>query len=332
MEYTQIPGLDKEATRIALGTWAIGGWMWGGTDETASIRTIHTALDKGINIIDTAPVYGFGTSEEIVGKALKEYGRRDEVILATKVGLEWNDKKNAVWRNSSPEQIRREIENSLRRLGTDVIDIYQVHWPDPTVDFSETAETLARLQTEGKIKVAGVSNYSPEQMAKFQKSIKLAVCQPPFNIFERKIEADVLPYCQSHGIATLTYGALCRGLLSGKMSRDRQFPGDDLRNADPKFKQPRYDQYLEAVNKLQALARDRHGRDVIHLAVRFILDKGVSVALWGGRRPDDMDPLPDMFGWQLAADDFREIDDILKETVTNPAGPEFMAPPARKKD
>lgn len=331
MEYTQIPGLDKKATRIALGTWAIGGWMWGGTDESVSIRTIHAALDKGINIIDTAPVYGFGTSEEIVGKALKAYGRRDEVILATKVGLEWNDKKNAVWRNSGPEQIRREIEDSLRRLGTDVIDIYQVHWPDPTVDFTETAETLARLQTEGKIKVAGVSNYSPEQMSEFQKSVKLGVCQPPFNIFERKIEADVLPYCQSNGIATLTYGALCRGLLSGKMKRDRQFPGDDLRNADPKFKQPRYDQYLEAVNKLQAFARERHGKDVIHLAVRFILDKGVSVALWGGRRPDDMDPLPGMFGWQLGAGDFREIDDILKQTVTNPAGPEFMAPPARKK-
>ncbi len=331
MEYTRIPGLDMEATRIALGTWAIGGWMWGGTDEAASIRTIHAALDKGINIIDTAPVYGFGTSEEIVGKALKEYGRRDEVILATKVGLEWNDKKNAVWRNSSPEQIRREIEDSLKRLRTDVIDIYQVHWPDPAVDFSETAETLARLQTEGKIKVAGVSNYSPEQMAEFQKGAKLGVCQPPFNIFERKIEADVLPYCQSHEIATLTYGALCRGLLSGKMKRDRQFPGDDLRNADPKFKQPRYDQYLEAVNKLQAFARERHDRDVIHLAIRFILDKGVSVALWGGRRPDDMDPLPGMFGWQLGADDFREIDDILKQTVINPAGPEFMAPPARKK-
>jgi len=330
MEYTQIPGLEKKATRVALGTWAIGGWMWGGTDEGASIRTIHAALDKGINIIDTAPVYGFGTSEEIVGKALKEYGRRDELILATKVGLEWNDKKNAVWRNSSPERIRQEVDESLRRLQTDVIDIYQVHWPDPTIDFSETAETLAQLKTEGKIKVAGVSNYSPDQMADFQKGSDLGVCQPPYNLFERKIEDDVLPYCKAQGIATLTYGALCRGLLSGKMSRDREFPGDDLRNVDPKFKQTRYDQYLEAVNKLQSFAKDHHGREVIHLAVRFILDQGVSVALWGGRRPDDMNPLPDMFGWELKADDFKEIDNILQTTVTDPAGPEFMAPPAKK--
>ena len=329
METTQIPGLDKPATRVALGTWAIGGWMWGGTDEAASIQTIHAALDKGVNIIDTAPIYGFGTSEEIVGKALREYGRREELILATKVGLNWNDQQNKVWRDSSPERIRKEAEDSLRRLQTDYIDIYQIHWPDTAVAFEQTAETLERLKQEGKIRVAGVSNYTPEQMGTFQKGTALGVCQPPFNIFERAIESDILPYCREQGIATLTYGALCRGLLSGKMNRDRQFPGDDLRNVDPKFKQPRYDQYLAAVEKLQAHARDRHGRDVIHLAVRFVLDKGASVALWGGRRPDNMDPLPEMFGWQLDNADFEAIDRILDETITDPAGPGFMAPPEK---
>jgi aryl-alcohol dehydrogenase-like predicted oxidoreductase len=264
-----------------------------------------------------------------VGKALREYGKREELILATKVGLNWNDQQNKVWRDSSPERIRKEVEDSLRRLQTDYIDIYQIHWPDTAVAFEQTAETLEQLKQEGKIRVAGVSNYTPEQMGAFQKGTALGVCQPPFNIFERAIESDILPYCRDQGTATLTYGALCRGLLSGKMSRDRQFPGDDLRNVDPKFKQPRYDQYLAAVEKLQAHARQRHGKDVIHLAVRFVLDKGASVALWGGRRPDNMNPLPEMFGWQLDYSDFEAIDRILGETITDPAGPGFMAPPEK---
>jgi len=329
MEYIRIPGLDKQVTRVALGTWAIGGWMWGGTDETQSIKTIHTALDKGVNIIDTAPVYGFGRSEEIVGKALKAYGRREEIVIATKVALAWNPEKNAVWRDSSPERIRQEVEDSLKRLQTDVIDIYQIHWPDPAVPFEKTAETLAELKKEGKIRVAGVSNYSPDQMDAFRKGADLGVCQPPYNIFESAIEQDILPYCTAEGIATLTYGALCRGLLSGKMSPKREFPGDDLRNIDPKFKQPRFDQYLTAVKKLQGFVRENYERDIIHLAVRFVLDKGASVALWGGRRPDDLDPLADMFGWQLTANDFKKIDEILGETIKNPVGPGFMAPPAK---
>ncbi len=330
METTHIPGLDKKATRVALGTWAIGGWMWGGTDEKASIQTIHAALDQGVNIIDTAPVYGFGTSEEIVGKAVAEYGGRDTLILATKVGLAWDADKKAVWRDSSPERLRKEVEDSLRRLQTEVIDIYQVHWPDPTVDLQTTAETLARLQQEGKIRVAGVSNFSPGQMAEFQKGAALGVCQPPYNILERAAEEAVLPYCSSNGIATLTYGALCRGLLSGKMNRDRIFYGDDLRNMDPKFQQPRYEQYLTAAERLQDYAQQRHGKNLLHLAVRFVLDRGASVALWGGRRPSDMEPLPQIFGWQLTDSDYREIDAILQESVTDPVGPEFMAPPAKK--
>ncbi|MFO7839345.1 MAG: aldo/keto reductase [Desulfosalsimonadaceae bacterium] len=330
MEKTRIPELDKQATRVALGAWAIGGWKWGGTDEKASVQTIHAALEKGVNLIDTAPVYGFGTSEEILGKALAEYGGRENLILATKAGLAWDANKKAVWRDSSPERLRKEVEDSLRRLQTDVIDIYQIHWPDPTVDLQTTAETLARLKQEGKIRVAGVSNFSPEQMAEFQKGTTLGVCQPPFNIFERAAENEVIPYCSSNGIATLTYGALCRGLLSGKMSRERIFYGDDLRNIDPKFQQPRYEQYLAAAGRLQDFARKRHGKDILHLAVRFVLDRGASVALWGGRRPSDMDPLPQISGWELTDSDFREIDAILQETVTDPVGPEFMAPPAKK--
>ncbi len=330
MEYTNIPGLEMQTTRVALGTWAIGGWMWGGTDEGESIRTIHAALESGINIIDTAPVYGFGTSEEIVGKAVDQFGGRDKVALATKVALEWDAADSKVWRNSSPERLRQEVEDSLRRLRTDYIDIYQIHWPDPVVAFEQTAETMAQLQKEGKIKSIGVSNYTPEQMVRFSAKAQLAVCQPPFNVFERAVENDILPYCRDKGITTLTYGALCRGLLSGKMTRDRKFPGDDLRNVDPKFKAPRLDQYLAAVDKLQDFARTNYGKDVLHLAVRFVLDQGASVALWGARHPDELDPLADVFGWQLGKPELEEIDRIVDSTVTDPVGPGFMAPPSRK--
>ncbi|MFP4159224.1 MAG: aldo/keto reductase [Desulfobacterales bacterium] len=331
MEYTKIPGLDKQVTRVALGTWAIGGWMWGGTDEAESIRTIHAALDKGINIIDTAPVYGFGRSEEIVGKAVEQYGGRQNVVLATKTALEWDAETGRVWRNSSADRIRREIDDSLRRLKTDYIDIYQVHWPDPLVAFEEVGETMHNLKEEGKILAIGVSNYSPAQMDAFSARAGLSVCQPPYNIFERAIENDILPYCLKNNIATLTYGAICRGLLSGKMTRDREFKGDDLRNVDPKFKQPRYDQYLNAVSRLQEFAKDRHGKEILPFAVRFVLDKGSSVALWGARTPGEVDPLPDVFGWKLSDSDMDEVDRIVSETVTDPVDPGFMAPPARKK-
>ncbi len=329
MEYIRIPGIEEKVSRVALGTWAIGGWMWGGTDEAESIRTIHAALDQGINIVDTAPVYGFGRSEEIVGKALAQDGKRKEVVLATKVALEWDPQAGKVWRNAAPSRIRQEVEDSLRRLQTDIIDVYQVHWPDSNVPFAETAQALDQLKIEGKIRAVGVSNFSVDQMQVLGRETDLAVCQPPFNIFERDIEDDVLPYCQKQGMATLTYGALCRGLLTGKMKSDTVFTGDDLRLVDPKFRQPRYSQYLQTVEALQELAQKRHGKDVIHLAVRFILDKGVSVALWGGRRPEQMDPLSQVFGWNLSDDDFQAVDRILEETVTDPVGPEFMAPPHR---
>ncbi len=327
MEYTKIPGLDIEVSRVALGTWAIGGWMWGGTDEIESIRTIHAALDRGVNAIDTAPVYGFGTSEEIVGKAVKETGGRHSLAIATKCGLEWDAARNAVWRNSSKERIRKEVEDSLRRLRTDVIDVYQIHWPDPSVPLEETAELMEVLKKEGKIQTIGVSNFDPDQMGAFRSRARLAVCQPPYNLFERGIERDVLPFCLEQKISTLAYGALCRGLLTGKMTPETRFSGDDLRRADPKFQEPRYSHYLDAVSRLARFARVRHGRDLIHLAVRFVLDRGASVALWGGRHPNQVDPLPGVFGWSLGEEEMAEIDRILEEAVPEPVGPEFMAPP-----
>lgn len=277
MEYTEIGAL-KKVSRVGLGTWAIGGWMWGGTEEQQSIDTIHAALDSGITLVDTAPVYGFGRSEEIVGKALAQGGYRERAVLATKVALNWNDGK--VFRDSRPQRIEQEVEDSLRRLQTDVIDLYQVHWPDPLVPIEDTANALLKLKESGKIRAIGVSNYNPAQIKEFAGITALDSNQPPYNLFERGIETDVMPACKEHGVALITYGALCRGLLSGKMSAEREFVGDDLRQYDPKFKTPRFAQYLRAVERLEQIAQ-RYERNVLHLAVRWVLDMGANVALWG---------------------------------------------------
>jgi aryl-alcohol dehydrogenase-like predicted oxidoreductase len=326
METLLVKGLPAPVSRVGLGTWAIGGWMWGGSDDAQSIATIRAAIESGITLIDTAPVYGFGHSEEIVGKAL--LGVRDRAVIATKAGLDWP--AGAVRRNATAGRIRAEVEDSLRRLKTDRIDIYQIHWPDPLVPHEETAEQLEKLRLEGKILAIGVSNYSPSQMEGFGRKARLATVQPPYNLFERAIEQDVLPYARQHGLTVLAYGALCRGLLSGRMKADTVFPSGDLRRSDPKFKQPRFKQYLAAVDALDRFARERHGKSVLALAIRWILDQGPTIALWGARRPDQLAGIDEAFGWKLGDGDLRDIDALLAQHITDPVGPEFMAPPVRK--
>jgi aryl-alcohol dehydrogenase-like predicted oxidoreductase len=324
-EYVDIPGTQLLVSRVALGTWAMGGWMWGGTDQRESIATIRAALSQGINLIDTAPVYGFGTSEEIVGTALQ--GLRRKVVIATKAGLEWRDGK--IYRNATRARILQEVDDSLRRLRTDYIDIYQVHWPDPRVPVEETAETMRLLYEQGKIRAIGVSNFSVSEMEAFRRVAPLHVLQSPYNLFERAIEADVLPYARLNCIATFGYGALCRGLLSGRMRPDTTFADDDLRRIDPKFQPPRFLQYLEAVRQLDALAQSRFDRSVIHLAVRWILDRRVSVALWGGRHPSQVAAALGVAGWSLNSTQRGLIEHIVRTTVLDPVGPEFMAPAPR---
>jgi aryl-alcohol dehydrogenase-like predicted oxidoreductase len=323
-ESVEIPGLAMRASRIGLGTWAMGGWMWGGTDQIESAATIREALDQGINLIDTAPVYGFGVSEEIVGRALADAGLRSQAIIATKAGLEWRDGK--IYRNASRSRIMQEIDASLGRLRTDYIDIYQVHWPDPLVPVEETAGAMLELYEQGKIRAIGVSNFSVAQMERFRRVAPLHVLQSPYNLFERDIEAEILPYCRANRIVTLGYGALCRGLLSGRMQADTTFDGDDLRSMDPKFQPPRLTRYLAAVEQLAVLARDRYSTRVVHLAVRWMLDQGISVALWGARRPDQLNAAVGVAGWSIDRATRAAIDRILRETIPDPIGPEFMAP------
>ena len=327
MDFAEIACTSLRVSRVALGTWAIGGWMWGGTDDQESAATIRAAVELGVNLIDTAPVYGFGHSEEVVGKALDDAGLRSRVVIATKVGLEWDDGR--VFRNASRARIFKEVEDSLRRLRTDYIDIYQVHWPDPLVAIEETAEAMGTLYRQGKIRAIGVSNFSVSQMDRFRSAAPLHVLQPPYNLFERAVDTDLLPYCRQHGIATLGYGALCRGLLSGRMRPDTKFEGDDLRRADPKFQAPRFAEYLAAVGQFDHLAKDRFGKSVIHLAVRWMLDQGITSALWGARHPGQLDPVDQIAGWSLDSVSRAEVDRIVHETITDPVGPEFMAPPAR---
>lgn len=329
MEFTKIPNLLPDVSRIGLGTWAMGGSLWGHSDEEDSIKTIHRALDLGINIIDTAPGYGFGQAEEIIGKAIKQHGKRESVIIASKCGLNLETPTN-VFRDSRRSSILNEVEASLKRLQVDYIDLYQIHWPDLHTPQQQTAQALLELLNLGKIHAIGVSNYMLEQIEEFSKIAPIHAIQHPFNIFEREAET-ILKFCQQHDLASLGYSSLCRGMLTGTLKEDFEF--EELRkNFDPKFKKPHFPQYLVCVGRLQQWVADKYGRSLISLAVRWSLDKGVNIALWGARKPEELDPLEEILGWKLTEEDFLEIDGILEETITDPIGPQFMSPPSRKHD
>ncbi len=205
-----------------------------------------------------------------------------------------------------------------------------MHWPDESVSIEETAATLAAFQREGKIRAIGVSNFTPAQMDRFRAAASLGTVQPPYNLFERNIERDILPYAKAHDLTVLAYGALCRGLLTGKITEKTAFEGDDLRKLDPKFNPPRLAQYLNAVRRLDEFANERYGKSVLALAVRWVLDAGPTIALWGARKPKQLAPVNEVFGWSLDGDAKRSIDRILAQTIDDPVGPEFMAPPERK--
>src|SRR5215472_11975737 len=331
MENTSIADITTPVSRVGLGTWAMGGVQWGGTDDNESVKTIHAALDLGVTLIDTAPAYGFGHSEKVVGRAIAERGGREGIVVATKVGLE--QEGTALYRNSTKQQIFEEIEQSLKNLRTDYIDLYQVHWPDFSTPYEETAQALLDLKKAGKIRAIGVSNYSIDAMERFRRVAPLAAAQPPLNLFEREALKDIIPWCRKNGIATLTYGALCRGLLTGEIDDTTEFKGDDLRKGDPKFLPPRFAQYTQAVGSLTRFARERYSKGVLPLAVRWVLDQsGVSVALWGARHPQELGPLQDVMGWKLDNKALASIDQMVAESVTDPVGPEFMAPPEKRPD
>ncbi|MGI2328547.1 aldo/keto reductase [Planococcus sp. YIM B11945] len=330
MEYTSIPGIHKKASRFGVGTWPIGGAMWGGNDDNEALHMLQAAMDQGVTLIDTASDYGFGHSEELVGKALKESGRREEIILSAKCALGW--KGEEVYRDGTKKQILSEIDETLGRLQTDYVDIYFVHWPDPAVPMEETAEAMKQLYDSGKIHAIGVSNFTVEEMEAFRQIAPIHAIQPPYNLFEREAEKDIFPYSQKQEATLFLYSTLCRGLLSGKMTADREFNEGDIRKeADPKFQPPLFGQYVAAAERLARFAEEAYGRPLIDLAVRYVLDQSeTGIALRGARRPDQLEPLVRIDGWKLTDEDKKEIDRILAESIDEPVQPDFMAPPLKK--
>jgi aryl-alcohol dehydrogenase-like predicted oxidoreductase len=265
----------------------------------------------------------------MVGKAIRAHGRREDFYIATKAGLEWNER--GVFANSTAARLREEIEGSLRRLGTDYVDLYQVHWPDPLVPVAEVAGLLAEFQREGKARALGVSNFSVAQMEEFRQVVPLASNQPPYNLFERQIDGEILPWCAANGVAVLTWSTLCRSLLAGRAHHGMSFDRKDIRSVDPKFQEPRFSQYMTAVERLGDFARVHYGKSVLELAARWVLDRpGISVALWGAKRPDQLDAVAGVMGWKLDASAMAEIDRIVEESVTDPVGPEYLTPGVRE--
>lgn len=326
MKYVQFGKTDMEVSRVVFGTWVTGGWAWGGSDESESIRAIIRAFELGINFIDTAPVYGFGLSEEIVGRAIQQWGRRDDIVLATKCGLEWDDRQIHIRRNSSPERIRFEAEQSLKRLGVDCIDLYQVHWPDSDTPFESTMAALEKLRDEGKIRYIGLSNFNVDQIEACLKATTVSSLQPPFNVFERGSEKELLPFCESHELGTLVYGGLCRGLLTGKFTGDEKFPKGDLRRGDPKFKPDKFKQYVKAVNAMKKIAAD-YGKSMAQFALRWALQQaGVTTVIAGARTSAQLEDNVGISGWSITPEDLKKVDEILARHIKTPVGPEFMAP------
>lgn len=308
---------DLYLTTVGLGAWAIGGggWEfgWGPQDDAESINTIQHALDLGINWIDTAAVYGLGHSEEIVGKAIK--GRRDKVIVATKCGLVWNEGETSPYGRLKADSVRREAENSLRRLGIEVIDLYQIHWPRPPEDIEEGWGVIADLVKEGKVRYAGVSNFSLEQLKRIQPIHPVASLQPPYSMLKRDVEAELLPYCMANNIGVVVYSPMQAGLLTGKFSKERVagLAEDDWRRRNEFFQEPQLSANLELVEKLRPIAQ-RFGRTTAELAIAWVLRRPeVTAAIVGARRPSQIDETASAGDWELSPSDIAAIDALLAE-------------------
>ena len=291
MKTRKLGNSDLELTEIGLGTWAQGGadWQfgWGAQDDSQSIAAIHRAIDSGINWIDTAAVYGLGHAEEIVGKALK--GMTDRPIIATKCARNWDSDGNIV-KIQTRESIKEEVENSLKRLGVDVIDLYQVHWPEPEEQIEEGWETMIELVKEGKVRYIGVSNYNVEQLKQISAIQKPASLQPPYSLIVPAFENELRAYCEVNDIGVVCYSPMYKGLLTGKITAERvaTFPSDDHRKIDPNFNEPKLSQNLNLVEELKAIAKDL-GITVAQLSIAWVLRwPGVTSAIVGARNPDQL--------------------------------------------
>ena len=305
-----------QITPIGFGTWAIGGggyqFGWGPQDDEQSIAAINRALDLGVNWIDTAAVYGLGHAEEIVGRVLKSRAERPYVF--TKCSRVWND-DGEISGNLKAQSIRRECEASLRRLQTEVIDLYQMHWPNPDQDIEEGWEAMAKLQQEGKVRYIGVSNFNVSQMQRIMKIAPISSLQPPYSLIHREVEQEILPFCQEHHIGVIVYSPMMSGLLTGTMTRDRikKLPEDDWRKRDPEFQEPRLSRTLALVEKLGEIAY-MHGRTTGEVAVAWTLaHPAVTAAIVGARDPGQVDGIIGAAEFRLTDLELREIEEFLAE-------------------
>jgi aryl-alcohol dehydrogenase-like predicted oxidoreductase len=310
MQETTLGRRGLRVSRIAFGTSQLGG-HWGQFDEQAAVSAIRRARDLGVNFFDTAQAYGFGASERILGRALRAEltGDRGELVIATKGGLRLTDAGRGV--DACPEWLRRGVDASLAALGVDYIDLYQVHWPDPKVPAAETAGALAELFAAGKIRHAGVSNYNSAQIDEFSATLAVETLQPPYHVFRRDIEDDVLPYCHEHNIGVLVYGPLAHGLLTGTLTEDSTFAGDDWRSKSAVFQDVHYRRNLQTVQRLKSFAAER-GITISQLAIVWTLaNPAVHVAIVGARKTNHIEDSLAAADVSLSDADLAEIGTIM---------------------
>jgi aryl-alcohol dehydrogenase-like predicted oxidoreductase len=314
-------GMTKlEVTPIAFGTWQLGG-EWGSFDEGEAIAAIRRARELGINFFDTAQAYGFGASERLLGKALHDElaTHRDEVVIATKGGLRIDERQGLV-RDSSPAWLRHGVEQSLKALDVDYIDVYQIHWPDPKTPFADSAQALDALVREGKIGHVGVSNFDVSQMAEFARTRPVETLQPPYHLFRRDAEADVLPYSREHDIGVLVYGTIAHGLLTGAMDQSTTFAPEDWRSASPMFEGEAFERNLRTVGELERFAQER-GHSVSQLAIAWALaNPAVDVAIVGSRHASHIEDSVGALELHLSDGDMNEVDELMSGAVAV-AGP-----------
>jgi aryl-alcohol dehydrogenase-like predicted oxidoreductase len=314
MNYTRLGETELKVSRICFGTWQVGG-DWGDVDVDEAKSAVRCALELGINFFDTAHAYGFGRAERLLGEALAPElrSRREEVVIATKGGLRLDG--DELRRDSSPESLREGLERSLSELGTDHVDLLQVHWPDSETPFEETAAALEDLVREGKARYVGVSNFDARQMAAFQRARKIDALQPPYHIFRREIEAEILPYCREHGIGVLVYGPLAHGLLTGKLDESTEFGDGDWRRESELFSGEEFRRNLSIVRELERYAAE-HGWSVAQLAIAWTLSTpGVDVAIVGARSPEQIEGTAPAGAVDLSARDRQDADEIVEGAV-----------------
>ena len=320
MEYRQLGTSDIRVSAVTLGTQAIGGWLWGGTDDDNAVAAIGAAIDAGMTSIDTAPIYGFGHSETIVGRAVA--GRRDEVQLLTKFDLRWDCQEGehffdstdndgdavSIYRNAKADSIVAECEASLRRLGTDYIDLYQCHWRDHTTPVEETMEAVDKLIQSGKIRAAGVSNFSIEEIDAAREVVPLASNQPPYSMLRRGIEKDLLPYCLTNQIGVIVYSTLQYGILSGKVTMDREFPKSDQRSGSPHYRPENRRKVLDFVDRLRPVA-DAHDATIAQVVIHWTIRRpGITAALVGARNAQQARENAAAAELALSDEEMRRID------------------------